>query len=88
MIFFAVLWVVTLVRVLTRKDFDPVTRFMWVFIVVSLNIFGVIIYMVVAPRVAAQESSGSFEESDPLPHIPPEKYFPPAERKDGQSPLD
>ena len=44
------IWFVVLIRVLLRPDFDSVSRFMWVFILVSLNIFGLIAYAVAAPR--------------------------------------
>lgn len=44
-----VLWMVGLVRVLTRKDFDPITRLTWVVVIVTLNIVGVILYALVNP---------------------------------------
>lgn len=50
---FAVLWIVVwlgfLCRILTRADFDVMTRILWVIVVVFVPIFGVGLYLVAAP---------------------------------------
>jgi ribosomal protein L40E len=43
-------WMIVLATVLTRKDFDPVTRLTWALVVILVPFFGVVLYWVVAPR--------------------------------------
>jgi type VI protein secretion system component VasK len=39
-----VIWLFVLYRLLARPDLRPVTKFMWVFVVVSVPFFGVLFY--------------------------------------------
>jgi hypothetical protein len=55
---FAVLWIVVwlgfLYRILTRPDFDVMTRILWVIVVVFVPIFGVGLYLVAAPDAVGE----------------------------------
>lgn len=55
---FAVLWIVVwlgfLYRILTREDFDVMTRILWVIVVVFVPIFGVGLYLVAAPDAVGE----------------------------------
>jgi hypothetical protein len=55
---FAVLWIVVwlgfLYRILTRADFDVMTRILWVIVVVFVPIFGVGLYLVAAPDAVGE----------------------------------
>jgi hypothetical protein len=57
---FAVLWIVVwlgfLYRILTREDFDVLTRILWVIVVVFVPVFGVGLYLVAAPDPASRRS--------------------------------
>ncbi len=44
-----VVWVCVLGRVLTREDFDPITRLTWVVVVTFVPFFGVVLYLSLAP---------------------------------------
>lgn len=44
-----VVWVGFLYRILTRTDFDVMTRILWVIVVVFVPFFGVGLYLVAAP---------------------------------------
>lgn len=41
-----VIWLVGLQGLLARNDLEPVTKFMWVFVVVSVPVFGLVFYWV------------------------------------------
>ena len=46
-IFWVIWWIILLVVLyclLARKDMDPVTKFMWVFVILTVPVFGVIFY--------------------------------------------
>lgn len=45
-------WLAILAAALWRSDLDPVTKFMWVFVIVSLSIVGALLYLLIAPSVA------------------------------------
>ena len=57
---FAVVWIVVwrwfLFRILTREDFDVMTRILWVIVVVFVPVFGVGLYLVAAPDPAGRRS--------------------------------
>lgn len=57
---FAVVWIVVwlwfLFRILTREDFDVLTRILWVIVVVFVPIFGVGLYLEGAPDPAGRKS--------------------------------
>jgi hypothetical protein len=57
---FAVVWIVVwlwfLFRILTREDFDVMTRILWVIVVVFVPVFGVGLYLVAAPDLAGRRS--------------------------------
>jgi hypothetical protein len=44
-----VFWLLVLISALSRQDFDPVTRFMWVFVIIATSVLGAVVYLVVAP---------------------------------------
>jgi len=39
------LWIYALVKALTHPEFDPVSRFMWVFVIVMLTFIGALLYL-------------------------------------------
>lgn len=45
-------WLLVLATALSRKDLDPVTRLMWVLVIILVPIFGVLLYWFVAPHAA------------------------------------
>lgn len=45
-------WLFVLASALSRDDFDPVTKFMWVFVIVAASIVGAVLYLLIAPSVA------------------------------------
>ena len=45
----AIIWLVVLAVALNRNDMHPSTQFMWVFVLVSMNILGVLLYWMIAP---------------------------------------
>jgi hypothetical protein len=50
-----VVWLATLVRVLERPDFDPITRLTWVVVVVFVPFFGMVLYWCIGPAPAQPE---------------------------------
>lgn len=42
-------WLVVLASALARPDLDPVTKFMWVFVIVTTSVIGVLLYLFIAP---------------------------------------
>ena len=46
-------WFFVLATALSRNDFDPVTKFMWVFVIVAASIIGAILYLIIAPNAAS-----------------------------------
>ncbi|SDT93888.1 Phospholipase_D-nuclease N-terminal [Verrucomicrobium sp. GAS474] len=78
MLFWAILFVGTLVELLRRRGFDPVTRLTWVVIVVFVPVVGLFLYWLVpkdfseplekaAPKKASPSNSlaGTPWENDP-----------------------
>ena len=49
-------FLITLALLLQRKDFEPMTKFMWVFVVSAVPFFGVLLYWFIAPRTRRDES--------------------------------
>jgi hypothetical protein len=43
-------WIGTLALILSRRDFDSVTRLTWVVVVIFVPIFGVFLYAFIAPE--------------------------------------
>jgi hypothetical protein len=43
-----VIWTVSMFRVLRNKDLNDITRFMWVFIVTMMPLFGGLLYLFMA----------------------------------------
>jgi heme/copper-type cytochrome/quinol oxidase subunit 2 len=44
------IWVLTLGLILSRRDFDAITRLTWVVVVIFVPVFGVFLYAFVAPE--------------------------------------
>ena len=42
-----------LATALSRNDFDPVTKFMWVFVIIAASIVGAVLYLLIAPSAAS-----------------------------------
>lgn len=64
------IWLGVLIRVLTRPEIDPVTRFMWVFLLVSLNILGIILYAFCGPpasQAIRQQPVSNPQQNPPSP---------------------
>ena len=60
-----VFWLVVLASALSRKDFDPVTKFMWVFVIVTASIFGALLYLCIAPSASQVRRAASDYTSEP-----------------------
>jgi len=45
----SVIWLCVLAAVLQRTDFDPITKLTWVIVVISVPVFGIILYLAIAP---------------------------------------
>ena len=74
LLIYGLLWLLTLGLALTRMDLDPVTRFMWVFVIISVPVIGVLFYFVLCstrpplpsrPRDRPNPLSGTPWEGDP-----------------------
>jgi hypothetical protein len=50
---YGLIWLLVLGRVLTRGDFDPVTRLTWVVVVIFVPVVGVVLYGLLAPATYA-----------------------------------
>ena len=61
-----ILWLLLLVRAIRNPNFSEIERFMWVFIVVMLNIVGALLYVLMAPGYSSARGSqrGSFLNGD------------------------
>jgi len=55
-------WLIVLAFALSRDDLDPVTKFMWIFVIVAASIFGAILYLLIAPF--ANKASGDDTSED------------------------
>jgi uncharacterized BrkB/YihY/UPF0761 family membrane protein len=42
-------WLIVLASALSRNDFDPVTKLMWIFVIVAVPVFGALLYLFIAP---------------------------------------
>ena len=42
-------WLIVLASALSRNDLDPLTKFMWIFVIVAASIFGALLYLFIAP---------------------------------------
>jgi len=60
-------WVITLATVLSRRDFDPVTRLTWVVVVIFVPLFGILLYASMAP---GREVSRRIDAHNPLAGTP------------------
>jgi len=49
----ALFWFFVLAAALGRDDFDPVTKFMWVFVIIAASIVGAVLYLLIAPSAAS-----------------------------------
>ena len=52
----SIIWLIAIYLILTRKDFDPVTKLLWVVVVIFVPFFGVVFYWVAAPSSSAPVS--------------------------------
>jgi hypothetical protein len=50
-------WLIVLGSALSRQDFDPVTKFMWVFVIVATSILGALLYLFIAPNRPLEEDA-------------------------------
>ena len=50
MAIYGLLWLLTLGLALTRIDLDPVTRLMWVIVLIFVPLCGVALYFILSPR--------------------------------------
>jgi len=49
MLFYGLVWLVTLAMLLQRGDFDPITKLTWVIVVIFVPFFGIILFWFIAP---------------------------------------
>ena len=57
-------WLIVLAFALSRNDFDPVTKFMWVFVIVAASIFGAILYLLIAPCAPCDSKASGDDVSE------------------------
>jgi hypothetical protein len=69
-IIYGLFWLLTLGFALTRVDLDPVTRFMWVFVVVSVPVIGVLFYVLLCPPRPSPISKRPRDPLNPLSGTP------------------
>ncbi len=81
-IIWTIVWLIVLATALTRDDLDPVTRLMWVVVLIFVPFFGVFLYAFVAPsrpdvmkRDTSRPLSGTPWENNPgfVRKAPPRK---------------
>lgn len=58
-------FVITLALLLQRKDLEPIAKFMWVFVVSAVPFFGVILYWLIGPKKARDESAAAANVAEP-----------------------
>jgi hypothetical protein len=51
-------WFFVLASALSRQDLEPVTKLMWVFVIVATPVLGALLYLFIAPR--APDAEGSY----------------------------
>jgi hypothetical protein len=66
-----VAWLVGLFFLLSRRDLDPATKFMWVFVVVTIPVFGLIFYWSINTREPNPLKKESVAEGSPETSLPP-----------------
>ena len=57
-------WLFVLASALARNDFDPVTKFMWVFVIVAASVFGAVLYLLIAPSAASVRRASGDDTSE------------------------
>jgi hypothetical protein len=68
-------WLFILGSALGRDDLDPVTRFMWVFVIVMTSVLGAILYLLIAPSrqivsaSQADDTAGTDDTSEETPCV-------------------
>jgi len=50
-------FLITLALLLLRKDLEAIPKFMWVYVVCAVPVFGVILYWVVGPKTRRDETA-------------------------------
>ncbi len=62
-IFFLLLWLTALIFLLKRTDLDGVTKICWVVVLCSLNLVGLVLYLIFGPQAQMEKPpiSGLFE---------------------------
>ncbi len=60
-----VIWLFALASLLERNDLDPVTKFMWAFVVVVTFAVGAILYLLIAPKVQPASTEDGSEPRSP-----------------------
>jgi predicted membrane channel-forming protein YqfA (hemolysin III family) len=64
-VLWGLVWIVVLYCILTREDFDPVTKLLWTVVVIFVPFFGVVLYWIAAPASKFPVSGRSINlESD------------------------
>jgi len=70
---YGLVWLFTLGLCLTRSDLDPVTRLMWVVVVIFVPVFGLLLYYVLSPARRPFEPNMDRHKSADLAGTPWEK---------------
>ena len=60
-----VVWLLALAASLTRKDLDPVTKLMWVLVIIFVPFFGVFLYWSLSSKDQANPTNISNSEAVP-----------------------
>ena len=69
LVLWGIVWLLVLHRILTREDFDTLTKILWTMVVIFVPIFGVILYAVAAPATADSISHRKGGENLPLSDV-------------------
>ena len=59
------IWLFALASVLERSDFDPMTKFTWVFVIVMTWVVGAILYLLIAPKAQPASTEDEGEARSP-----------------------
>jgi hypothetical protein len=68
-----VLWLLTLARVLSRRELDPMTRLTWVVVVIFVPVFGMVLYWFIGPESEIEKRPGALHQSAPPAGTPWER---------------
>jgi hypothetical protein len=73
LIVFSFIWLMTLGRVLSRREIDPITRLTWVVVVIFVPVFGMLLYWFIGPEFEAKKNPGALDGSAPPAGTPWER---------------